>query len=150
MATHIAIRHASEEDLTGIHALLRDWGYTASPHETRERLNTLLASPIHEVFVATDAETIVGWVVAEQRISLGSGRFAEITALVVSSQHRRAGIGKQLVAQVEEWSKSQRLPQLVVRSNLTRVESHEFYPALGFAGTKTTRVYAKSLKESRK
>ena len=145
MAAHIAIRHASEEDLTGIHALIRDWGYTASSLETQERLNALLSSPIHEVFVALDAETIVGWVVAEQRISLGTGMFAEITAMVVGSNHRRAGIGIQLVARVEEWSKDLGLQKLVVRSNLTRHESHEFYRALGFAIAKTTRVYSKTL-----
>ncbi|MCK2149424.1 hypothetical protein MYE70_10135 [Marinobacter alexandrii] len=30
------------------------------------------------------------------------------------------------------------------------LESHEFYPAIGFERTKTTHVYAKALKPSRK
>ena len=34
---------------------------------------------------------------------------------------------------------------VVVRSNASRVESHSFYPALGYASTKTQQVYRKLL-----
>jgi len=146
----VSIQQATEDHLNGIHKLVLDWGYSAIESATLEWLEALLESPNHQVFVAIADGSVAGWAVAEKRITLGSGVFSEMTALVVSSSYRREGIGKVLVNAVEEWSTNLGLSRLVVRSNVTRLESHEFYPAIGFERTKTTHVYAKALKPSRK
>ena len=142
----VSIRHATREHLKGVHELVLEWGYTASESETLQWLDALLASPNHEVFVAVTNDSVAGWAVAEKRISLGEGELAEITGLVVSSSFRRSGIGALLVQALEGWSQDLGLSRVVVRSNVSRLESHEFYPALGFELTKTTHVYVKKLK----
>jgi len=86
--------------------------------------------------------------VAEKRITLAQGLVTEISALVVSSGFRRSGLGKRLVNAVEQWSLSMGLHRLVVRSNVSRVESHEFYPSIGFELTKTSHVYTRDLVNS--
>jgi len=147
---NIAIQHATREHLKGIHKLVPDWGYSASESETQEWLEALLNSRNHRILVAIADGSVAGWAVAEKRITLDYGWVSEITALVVGSNYRRLGIGKLLVNAVEDWSKDLGLARLVVRSNVTRLESPGFYPAIGFELTKTTHVYAKALKPSGK
>jgi GNAT superfamily N-acetyltransferase len=62
---------------------------------------------------------------------------------VVDSRRRREGLGKALVARAEQWARERSLPKLRVRSNVTREESHRFYPAIGFVKSKTQHVYEK-------
>jgi GNAT superfamily N-acetyltransferase len=74
---------------------------------------------------------------------LESGFRVEITGLVVSGEMRRRGVGRSLVAQAETWAAEISAGTIVVRSNAKRVESHEFYPALGYLPSKTQVVYRK-------
>lgn len=146
----VSIQCAKREHLKGIHKLVLDWGYSVSESATQEWLEALLDTHNHQVFVAIADGSVAGWSVAEMRVTLSDGWVSEITALVVGSSYRRLGMGKLLVNAVEAWSSNLGLSRLVVRSNVTRLESHEFYPAIGFELTKTTHVYAKALKHSRK
>jgi hypothetical protein len=48
-----------------------------------------------------------------------------------------------LVGRAETWATEISAETVVVRSNAKRVESHVFYPALGFLPSKTQVVYRK-------
>ncbi|WP_372612998.1 GNAT family N-acetyltransferase, partial [Halomonas sp.] len=100
------------------------------------------------VFVAVSNDSIAGWIVIEKRISLSTEFTSEITGLVVGSNFRRLGIGQLLVNAAAEWSQSLGLSQVVVRSNVSRLESHDFYQSIGFELKKTAHVYAKGLKKA--
>jgi hypothetical protein len=50
-----------------------------------------------------------------------------------------------LVLAAEQWAETVSAEAIVVRSNVNRLESHSFYPALGYPPIKTQRVYRKSL-----
>jgi hypothetical protein len=50
-----------------------------------------------------------------------------------------------LVAAAESWAARLGLSDVVVRSNVTRAESHPFYERLGYARTKTQHVYLKTV-----
>jgi GNAT superfamily N-acetyltransferase len=143
-----SIQYGSMAHHPGIHALVLDWGYSVSEATTRQWLDAILESPDHQIFVAVSGDLVVGWAVAEKRITLAQGLVTEISALVVSSGFRRSGLGKRLVNAVEQWSLSMGLHRLVVRSNVSRVESHEFYPSIGFELTKTSHVYTRDLVNS--
>lgn len=108
------------------------------------RLQSVLSRTDEVVLVAgTERESTLGWIHgAEQRL-LESGRRCEILGLVVDSAHRRAGVGQQLVAAVEQWAAGRGLVEVSVRSNVARPESHPFYERLGFRRTKTQHVYRK-------
>jgi GNAT superfamily N-acetyltransferase len=68
--------------------------------------------------------------------------------LVVDAGHREQGIGRQLIAAVEEWAVQRGLEQIAVRSNVLRVESHPFYQRLGYVRIKTQHAYSKRLSTS--
>ena len=121
-------------------------GYKASEGATRERLRSILLLSSELMLVAVDAnERIVGWLQAHASHVIESGFRVEIVGLVVDPTIRRAGVGRSLVQEAERWARSLGAPLIVVRSNVLRVESHAFYPALGYASTKTQSVYRKSL-----
>ncbi len=118
------------------------WGDTSS------RLSTLLDDPKHRVLVAQSQDSaLLGWIAAEQRISLESGARAEITGLVVCPRTRRKGVGKLLVAATEQWASARGLSLVCVRSNTVRSESHGFCPKIGYRHVKSQHVYTKDLWE---
>jgi GNAT superfamily N-acetyltransferase len=64
---------------------------------------------------------------------------------VVDARERGRGVGRRLVAAVEEWARARGLEQIAVRSNVTREESHPFYEHLGYTRVKTQHAYRKRL-----
>ena len=83
-------------------------------------------------------------VLTEQRYLEASTR-CELLGLVVDLEHRRRGVGQQLVAAMERWALGRGLTEISVRSNVVRAESHPFYERLGYQRTKTQHVYRKPL-----
>jgi hypothetical protein len=50
-----------------------------------------------------------------------------------------------LVERGEEWARQRRLAVIGVRSNIIRERTHAFYERLGYAATKTQKVFRKML-----
>jgi GNAT superfamily N-acetyltransferase len=140
------LRVALTDDVPRLAALIGILGYPAAPRELRPRLERLLSRPDHVIVVAeTDAHGIVGWIHGTEQELLEAERRCEIVGLVVAPEGRRRGIGARLVAAVEAWGKARGLHRIVVRSNVTRPESHPFYERLGYGRVKTQHVYAREL-----
>jgi len=127
--------------------LCGELGYAVPAVEKmRSRIKAIRASANDLLVVAlSDSGDIVGWLQAHAAQILESGFRVEITGLIVSPAFRRRGVGRLLVDEAERWAISSGAEAIVVRSNATRKESHSFYPALGYAGTKTQQVYRKAL-----
>lgn len=88
---------------------------------------------------------VAGWIQVHTYESLETGFRTEIVGLVVGATFRRRGIGRMLVEDAIEWSKAQGTLVVVVRSNVIRKESHQFYPSVGFEVAKTQAVYKISI-----
>ncbi|MGH9681099.1 MAG: GNAT family N-acetyltransferase, partial [Candidatus Acidiferrales bacterium] len=103
-------------------------------------------APGHATFVAAieDGE-VAGWIHLSEVRSPEIEPNAEITALVVSSRYRSAGAGRRLVERGEEWARRRGLAIVCVRSNVIRDRAHAFYRALGYAETKTQKMFRKSI-----
>ncbi len=140
------IRTARADEAAPIAQLAGQLGYPVAPEAIRERLTRLLVDPVHCVLVAAEPDgTLLGWIHAAESCPLEYGPRAEILGLVVDDTARRRGIGRQLVDAVEAWAAGRRLPELAVRSNARRSESHPFYARLGFTRLKTQHVYRRPI-----
>ena len=141
----LAIRRATLADADALAHLTTELGYPTSGGEIRTRLAELLSRASQFIAVVDRPEGIVGWVAAEERLLLESGRRAEVVGLVVASPVRRLGLGSLLVSAAEEWAQSRGLDTIFVRSNVLRDEAHPFYERLGYRRTKTQHAYIKRL-----
>ena len=146
----MTLREAHPSDSGDIARLTGELGYSDDPDTIRGRLERIASQKDQVVFVAVLEERVVGWLQAHASESLESGRRVEIIGLIVGDDCRRRGIGRALVQQAEQWALESGSDVVVVRSNTKRVESHDFYPALGFRAAKTQAVYRKLLKKEPK
>jgi predicted N-acetyltransferase YhbS len=140
------IRRATARDANAIARLAETLGYRAASDAVHRRLSAILASDADLMIVAENsAGVIVGWLQAHACHIVESGFRVEIMGLVVAVETRRSGVGRALVAEAERWARSISAEAVVVRSNVQRLESHAFYPALGYTQTKTQAVYRKEI-----
>jgi GNAT superfamily N-acetyltransferase len=139
------VRAATPDDAKAIALLSRELGYPADARSTRERLRKIIGRDDHRIVVAVAPKgAVCGWLQAQCSVVIESGLRVEIVGLVVSEKMRRKGVGRTLVAQAETWAAEMSAETIVVRSNTKRVESHAFYPSLGYLPSKTQVVYRKS------
>jgi GNAT superfamily N-acetyltransferase len=139
-----AVRAAAESDAEAIAALSGVLGYSGDLETVRGTLRRILGRDDHRVLVAElPGEGVCGWLHAHATHGMESGFRVEIAGLVVSERVRRRGVGRALVARAEAWASKQSAPTILVRSNAKRIESHLFYPSLGYAAYKTQVVYRK-------
>ena len=142
----ISIRRAVAGDASSIAQLSATLGYDAEPAVIAGRLRAMADSNADLIIVALDSSSdVVGWLQAHASHIIESGFRVEITGLIVFPGQRRHGVGRALVDEAERWAKAVAAEAIVVRSNVQRVESHAFYPALGYSATKTQNVYRKTL-----
>ncbi len=141
----VSIRPATIVDAPLIALLATPLGYPIDAANMLGRLEKILGRADHLVLVAESPEGVCGWLHACETDALESGFRVEIVGLVVGEKARRQGVGKLLVDRAEAWAMAAGTDAIVVRSNVTRVESHAFYPALGYKVSKTQAVYRKHL-----
>ncbi|HXF10869.1 MAG TPA: GNAT family N-acetyltransferase [Desulfuromonadaceae bacterium] len=139
------IRRATENDAAAIAGLAATLGYQVDITAMAKRLKAILGSAADLVLVAEKAMAPIGWLQAHAAHVVESGFRVEIMGLVVAPEQRRGGAGRRLMAEAERWAHGIGAQAVVVRSNVQRVESHAFYPALGYTPTKTQNVYRKNL-----
>ncbi|MBK8477763.1 MAG: GNAT family N-acetyltransferase [Opitutaceae bacterium] len=140
------IRDAVSSDSADIARLTNLLGYPGDAEAISYRLAKIAGRQEDLLIVAVLKEEIVGWLQAHASVVLESGFRVEIVGLIVSEESRRCGVGRSLVHRAEQWASQIGAEALVVRSNTKRVESHIFYPALGFSSSKTQSVYRRVLK----
>jgi predicted N-acetyltransferase YhbS len=140
------IRRATARDADAIARLAETLGYRSVPDAVHRRLSAILVSDADLMIVAENSGgVIVGWLQAHAAHIVESGFRVEVTGLVVAVEARRCGVGRLLVAEAERWARGISAEAVVVRSNVQRMESHAFYPALGYKQTKTQAVYRKEI-----
>jgi len=137
-------REAQIEDAGPMASLLRGMGYSVEASAVAARLRATVASG-GRVWLGVLGDRCVGLAHVEPRISLGRGAFAELLALVVGEADRRQGVGRELVAHVENWARSQGLEAMRVRCNIVREQAHAFYESVGYATLKDQRNFQRDL-----
>jgi ribosomal protein S18 acetylase RimI-like enzyme len=142
----VSLRRATADDGAAIAALSAELGYPVDAAEVRKRLRVLTTAPDQIVLVAIGpGKSVVGWIHGAEQLLLEVGSRCEILGLVVSSGHRRSGIGQRLLTAVEIWAADRGLLEVSVRSNVLRESSHPFYEKHGYRRVKTQHAYRKAV-----
>ena len=131
--TPVPIRRASADDVLAIRRLLEELGYPTDVASLRERLDALLDADDCVVFVSDDVTGVVGAQIL--RTLAEPANAVLIIALVVSGESRGRGVGRALVAAVEEFAVRNGCNRLLVTSGLHRSDAHAFYETIGFERT---------------
>ena len=130
------VRRATPEDVDRVFSLASD---LATSFEVEER--TFKASYRHVVtddhallLVVEDNGEIVGYCLGFDHVTFfANGRVAWVEEMMVSSSHRRKGVGRSLMAAFERWSAA-RGAKLVA---LATRRAAEFYRAVGYEESAT-------------
>ena len=131
----MTIREMIDGDAPGVVPLLQELGYAVEPAAIPGRV-AVIRREGGDVFVAIDSDRTLG-VIALMRLAVlhAAGPVGMITALVVSSQARGQGVGRQLVDRAKQWAKREKCVRLIVTSGEQRADAHAFYPACGLPYT---------------
>ncbi|KIL38034.1 GNAT family acetyltransferase [Gordoniibacillus kamchatkensis] len=141
----IVYRTALADDSEEIARLSSQLGYPAEAGQVRERVAFILANGGNALYVAEREGKLVGWVHAHGRHLIESAPFAEIGGLVVDSDCRGQGIGKQLVNKCEEWARTAGFGSIRVRTNAARLDAPQFYARIGYKTVKSQQVFQKEI-----
>jgi GNAT superfamily N-acetyltransferase len=130
------IRDARPADAAAIAGLLDELGYPANAAQVERRLQRIADDPSSRLFVADVDGEIPGLgglhvLPLIEHDELG----CMLTAMVVGAEHRRQGIGTELVGAVEREARSRGCNRLVLNSADRRADAHAFYESLGFEAT---------------
>ena len=130
---NIEIREATIYDAAAITQLNKaEMGYDFPVADTSTQLQVVLSSVHDKVFVAVIADTVVGYIHANDYNLLYHLPMKNITGIAVSKTYRRMGIGTALIAAVENWAKETGATGIRLVSGAERKNAHEFYRHYGF------------------
>jgi GNAT superfamily N-acetyltransferase len=142
----ITMRPAEAADAGAIASLCGQLGYPSTSADIERRLAETAGDPGTAVLVADSRrDGVVGWVHVRALRLITRDACAEIGGMVVDEARRGNGIGTRLMAAAEEWSRGQGLGTLRLGSNVIRGEAHTFYRGRGFASSKTSLLFTKTL-----
>lgn len=132
----VLLRPAREADAKHVALLLTELGYPTTDSDVKDRLDRSLRSQTSYCLVAESAGEVIGLMNAELVPHFPNGStICRVTSLVVSSRHRRRGVGEKLIAAATEFAREHHCSGIEVASAERRVEAHCFYQKLGFSRT---------------
>lgn len=129
----VSVRAARIADAPALARLLTELGYPQDAEQARSRLTTWAGDTRGVVLVAESDGSPAGVIAAHAIPYLERpGSFARVVALAVDREHRRSGVGRQLLAAVEAWATELDCRELEITSSRARDDAQAFYEALGF------------------
>lgn len=147
----IEIRYIEEHDLDRLSELFisvfnsAPWNESWEKSWALERLTILYNSYKFCGFLAVDDELIIG--AAFSRLGSFMGELElEVVEMFVSGQHQRAGVGRSLVNELENFAIKNKMSALVLQTDKGTF-AKDFYLVLGFKGHEENLLMSKSLKD---
>ncbi|GAB6990225.1 GNAT family N-acetyltransferase [Paenibacillus pini] len=134
-------------DLNAVISLMRQLSYPTTVNVMRERMEASETNPSSCTLVAELDGEVVGMIALNQIFSYAkSEKATQVSALIVSEEHRHQGLGKRLINSAEEWGRAQGSKILFLTSGnrVERAPAHAFYEHIGFE--KTGYRFSKKLK----
>jgi ribosomal protein S18 acetylase RimI-like enzyme len=140
----LTIRRMTEADAAGGRRAFNAARLPSDPATIRRRLRAVDPADFLAV-AANEADVPIGFIRGRITRTVEADARVHIVGLVVSSEARRVGVGRRLIAEVERWATKTDAEAVVVKSNVARGEAHDFYAAVGYEKIKTQAVYLKRL-----
>jgi ribosomal protein S18 acetylase RimI-like enzyme len=91
-----------------------------------------LSQPGHAVYVATDEESVVGFVTVSERTHFSGQVDAYVGELAVRAGMERRGIASQLMAAAEAWAVGRGLAFLTLETGAANRPARSLYQSLGY------------------
>jgi GNAT superfamily N-acetyltransferase len=145
MPDTLRVRGAEPADAPRLAVL---WGVTPPgplAKEFEETLRGVLRSDIHAVFLIESPQDIVACIHGAILPVLGDTRVLHIFSLIVATAHRRAGLGRRLIAVAEAWAGAQGCTACTASDGHSFAGTAGFWRAVGYEHAATTQEYRKSL-----
>lgn len=120
-------------------------GYHDEPDLISERMAVMLDKPDHLVLVAEQEGAVLGFAHACNYDQLYAPHMKNLMAIAVTSEARGRGIGKLLLAEVEDWARESEASAIRVVSGEARLDAHHMYRSSGYGGEKGKRSFYKIL-----
>jgi len=142
------IRTVAPADAPEVARLATQLGYPSTASQVAARLEALTGRADGAVFVAEaedPAGRLAGWISVRGRHQVESDPDAVIEGLVVDAEVRRRGVGRALIAAVEDWARARGYGSVRVNSNTVRAEARRFYESAGYSVIKTQNAFRKPL-----
>jgi GNAT superfamily N-acetyltransferase len=141
----VSIRRATLADAPQLAPLAGQLGYASTAEQVAARLREILRDANHIVLVAEDKGEISGYIEAFPLRTVTCNPRVEIGGLIVDESCRGQGVGRLLMARVEEWACANGYKEARLRSNVVREAAHRFYENLGYRINKTQKSFLKTL-----
>lgn len=140
----LTIRDARASDAQALATLIGQLGYPTSAEAVARRVELLRASEADRLVVADMDGEVVGLASLHTSLSVEFDEpAAKLSAIVVDERHRRRGIGKALVAEMEAEARRRGCCLIFLTTAERRKDAHAFYRRIGF--DETGRRFAKWL-----
>jgi GNAT superfamily N-acetyltransferase len=136
------IRPARIEDAKKIARLCKQLGNQVSADQVEERLKKINEEKDSIIFLYEIDNSTSGWVHVFGKCIIQL-EYAEIGGLVVDTEYRGKGIGKNLMRKAEEWAMEKGYPEVRLRSGGHRKEAHNFYKNIGYENIKCQEVFSR-------
>ena len=140
------IRDMTRDDVEAIMPLMIQLGYEVNIAELMRRYERLESAADHHLFVAELHGQLAGFCHVFARPALEKPPEAIVQSLVVDAPERQAGIGRALMATVEDWAKARGFTSVALYSQVEREDAHAFYENLGYERVATSGLLRKSLR----
>jgi GNAT superfamily N-acetyltransferase len=142
----IQVREAQLEDTPDVCRMLLELGYDGEEALVRRRLERVIGTTDHAVFLAHERpHGVVGMLHASVSISLLHRPRVDVHVVVVASSHRCAGTGRALLERVHNWALRRGIDDVCTQFQRHRKPAHLFYGKLGYSVVSEQRHYQRDL-----
>ncbi len=129
----LQIRQCEVTDAPAIQVLnAMEMRYDYPLDKTREKLQQLLQSGADKIFVAVVEGAVVGYVHANDHDVIYAPPMKNIMGIAVLSDYKKKGIGRALLAAVENWAQKKEAAGVRLVSGAKRTAAHDFYRHCGY------------------
>ena len=136
---NVTIRRCMVSDAKRIYELCRvSLGYDFTEAQVESNIRKLIGSQENLLMVAVgEDDEVVGFIHASNHDPVYAPPMKDIMALAIYDEYRHMGIGRRLLAAVEEWARQTGAHGIRVNSGIEQKSAVVFYKSCGFENIKT-------------